>query len=286
MLYRPLYITIKHKIGLSRTVHNNILEHPGIVNMKSLWKNQLAALITELYVLLNTTSKAQKLLVLRLKAAQLRLNITECILTIDPKFIVPYSIKNNLAFNILKKSKDYLYSTTIPQGILDEWTIQGKGCPIYKWLQSWNIQIAKKQTLAMMLSKQGIYYMPQLLNGTLDKPIEWCQLLIANNKKPKGPIPILYTLLKQHLEIYIIENRTHQMLIKDDKEIETLSPTLHDSYNCNDISNPFTPLPAHIYPSIKRSKLEWIIFQRPQDKLPMYGKINKKLINGNIHITH
>ena len=137
-----------------------------------------------------------------------------------------------------------------------------------------------------MLSKQEIHYMPQLLNGKTDKPIEWCQLLMANNKKPKGPTPLLFTLLKQHLKLYITEYRTCQLMIKDDKETESQISTSQSLYSSNSITNFSTPLLKQLHLSTKRLKLEWIIFQRSQDEFPIYGKINKKLINGNIHITH
>jgi len=119
-LHRPIYTVAKHKIGLARTAHNNILEHPGLINMKSLWKNQLAALTTEFIVLLNTPLKAQRLVEARLRAAQIQLNITECILEVDSKYIVPYHLRNNFSYEVLRKCKDYLIDIKVSQHILSE----------------------------------------------------------------------------------------------------------------------------------------------------------------------
>src|SRR6516162_4852834 len=78
-LFSPVYKAAKHKLGLSSKTHNNIITHPGLVNLTSLWKNQLAAHITEFFVLINTHLRALDTTLIRLRQAQLDLNLTNCI---------------------------------------------------------------------------------------------------------------------------------------------------------------------------------------------------------------
>ncbi|GBB90255.1 hypothetical protein RclHR1_17140001 [Rhizophagus clarus] len=83
---------IKHKARLPANCHDNILLHSAQGKLKNLWRNQLAAQITEFLVALNSQTKQADILKMRLKKAQLTLNITSCILTNDLtlQFLIRY----------------------------------------------------------------------------------------------------------------------------------------------------------------------------------------------------
>jgi hypothetical protein len=82
--FRPVMKVVKHKEWLPTNCHDNILLHSAQGKLKNLWRNQIAVQITEFLVALNSQTKQADMLKMRLKKAQLMLNITTCILTINP----------------------------------------------------------------------------------------------------------------------------------------------------------------------------------------------------------
>ncbi|GBC25678.2 zinc finger BED domain-containing protein RICESLEEPER 2-like [Rhizophagus irregularis DAOM 181602=DAOM 197198] len=108
-IYKPIMKVVKHKTRLPINCHNNILLHSAQGNLKNLWRNQTAAQITEFLVALNSQSKQADMLKMRLKKAQLTLNITSCILMTDPDVTVPNKMLNNHAYNVIRKAHDYLF---------------------------------------------------------------------------------------------------------------------------------------------------------------------------------
>src|SRR3954468_7786421 len=99
---------VKHKAWLPTNCHNNILLHSAQGKLKNLWRNQIATQIMEFLVALNSQMKQADMLKMRLKKAQLTLNIMSYILMIDPDVIVPNKISNNHAYNVARKAYDYL----------------------------------------------------------------------------------------------------------------------------------------------------------------------------------
>ena len=162
-LYRPIVKTLKNKAHLPSNTQNNILTHPGTFNLRTLWDNQLAAQITELIITLNSPSPAQCTTEIRLKQAQLALNITMTIIEAEPRLIVLNKIMNNHAYGVLRKAKDYMFSIQTPHNT-DDWKIQGTGPDIRSWLS--NLQDLDRNTvnsLAGFWAKHNIFYRSQLL---------------------------------------------------------------------------------------------------------------------------
>ncbi|CAG8776233.1 21507_t:CDS:1, partial [Rhizophagus irregularis] len=52
--FKPVMQIIKHKTRLPRNCHDNILLHSAQGKLKNLWRNQVAAQITEFLVAINS----------------------------------------------------------------------------------------------------------------------------------------------------------------------------------------------------------------------------------------
>ncbi|GBB85062.1 hypothetical protein RclHR1_11630004 [Rhizophagus clarus] len=122
-IFRPVMKEVKHKTRFPSNCHDNILFYSAQGKLKNLWRNQVGAQITEFLVALNSKSKQADILKMRLKKAQLKLNITICILLMKPDVTVPNKIQNNHAYNIMRKAHDYLFKFQ-PLTESEEWEIQ------------------------------------------------------------------------------------------------------------------------------------------------------------------
>ncbi|GES77624.1 hypothetical protein GLOIN_2v1485023 [Rhizophagus clarus] len=114
---------VKHKTRLPSNCHDNIFLHSAQGKLKNLWRNQVGAQITEFLVALNSKSKQADILKMRLKKMQLKLNITTCILLIEPDVTVSNKIQNNHAYNVMRKAHDYLFKFQLLVES-EEWEVQ------------------------------------------------------------------------------------------------------------------------------------------------------------------
>ena len=66
-IQKPIWILIKNKLELARSVANSICSHIGQLNLRSIWQNQLAHHITELTLWLNQENEIEITIYFRLK---------------------------------------------------------------------------------------------------------------------------------------------------------------------------------------------------------------------------
>ena len=121
-LFRPIYAAIKRKLRLPRNAHNNILLYSAIGNVRNLWRNQIAAHITEFYIALNSHDRLALSMKIRLQTAQLRLNLTDSILTASPSIFHYFKLRDNYSYTTLRKAKLYLFNFTC-ETLKEDWKI-------------------------------------------------------------------------------------------------------------------------------------------------------------------
>ena len=100
-IQRPIWMLIKNKMELARSVANSICSHNGLFGLRSIWQNQIAHHTTELTLRLNQESSVGITTRLRLKDAQIKCKSKFSLLDSRHKFIVN-QIKNNLTYNIIQ----------------------------------------------------------------------------------------------------------------------------------------------------------------------------------------
>ena len=69
----------------------------------------MAVQITEFLVAINSQSKQADIIKMRLKKAQLILNISSCVLLMELDITVLNKMSNNHAYNVMRKAHDYLF---------------------------------------------------------------------------------------------------------------------------------------------------------------------------------
>src|SRR5947209_2693469 len=69
-IQRPIWIIIKNKMELARSVANSLCSHNGLIGLRSIWQNQVAHHFTELTLCLNQENEVETTTLLRLKDAQ------------------------------------------------------------------------------------------------------------------------------------------------------------------------------------------------------------------------
>ncbi|GBC05545.1 hypothetical protein RclHR1_06280018 [Rhizophagus clarus] len=132
-IFRPVIKEVKHKTQLPSNCHNNILHYSAQDKLKNLCRNQVGMQITEFLVALNFKSKQADILKIRLKKAQLKLNITTCILLMESDITVLNKIQNNHAYNVMRKAHDYLFKFQ-PLAESKEWEVQVIGSSVRNFI--------------------------------------------------------------------------------------------------------------------------------------------------------
>ena len=118
-------------MSLPSTAQTNIITHPGIFNITTLWQNQMEHHTTEFLIRLNDQSWASSTTEIRLRRAQLHLKMTSCILTAPTAHFVHFPPMHNLSFHILRHIKYYLFDFDNTLTTRD-WEIVGFGTSIHK----------------------------------------------------------------------------------------------------------------------------------------------------------
>ncbi|CAB4496321.1 unnamed protein product [Rhizophagus irregularis] len=187
-IYKPIMKVVKHKTQLPINCHNNILLHSAQENLKNLWRNQTAAQITEFLVALNSQSKQADMLKMRLKKAQLTLNITSCILMTDPDVTVPNKMLNNHAYNVIRKAHDYLFKIH-PLVESEEWNIPIIGLDVrnFVYQQASELQKKDKEFIIRKAAALSIHGALQLLNHDASNTITWQQICDINKRQAREP---------------------------------------------------------------------------------------------------
>ncbi|EXX66493.1 hypothetical protein RirG_123270 [Rhizophagus irregularis DAOM 197198w] len=147
----------------------------------NLWRNQTAAQITEFLVALNSQSKQADMLKMRLKKAQLTLNITSCILMTDPDVTVPNKMLNNHAYNVIRKAHDYLFKIH-PLVESEKWNIPIIGPDVrnFVYQQASELQKKDKEFIIRKAAALSIHGALQLLNHDASNTITWQQICDIN----------------------------------------------------------------------------------------------------------
>ncbi|GBB94376.1 hypothetical protein RclHR1_23430001 [Rhizophagus clarus] len=200
-IFRPVMKEVKYKTRLPSNCHDNILLHSAQGKLKNLWRNQVGAQITEFLVTLNSKSKQADILKMRLKKAQLKLNITTCILLMEPDVTVPNKIQNNYAYNVMRKAHDYLFKFQ-PLAESEEWEIQIIGPSIRNFVYQQAPKMCKKdkELIIRKAAAFSIHGVLQLVTQDASGTLTWLQICDINKRPARGRIPRWFTLLRNLIQ--------------------------------------------------------------------------------------
>lgn len=138
-MHRPFLSILKNKLKLNSRINNNILHHTGLVGATPLHQALFIARSSAFTTRLNERSWSEISTRIRLRYAQLKLGLTECILTCSPSLIVYQRLTNNFNFQTLKNMRDQLIDFTTPTDVLENWTISSGSVSILETLKSHRI---------------------------------------------------------------------------------------------------------------------------------------------------
>ncbi|EXX66343.1 hypothetical protein RirG_124710 [Rhizophagus irregularis DAOM 197198w] len=127
---------------------------------------------------------------MRLKKAQLTLNITSCILTIDLDVTVPNKMLNNHAYNVARKAHDYLFKFH-PLTESEEWNIPiiGPNVRDFVYQQAPELQKKDKELIIRKAAALSVHRILQLLNYDALNTVTWQQICDFNRRQARGRTP-------------------------------------------------------------------------------------------------
>src|SRR5688572_13740406 len=238
----PLYRLCKHAAKLLITAENNIIFHPGIIGITSLWDNYVTSHISNLYRRLNSLTSDGQTTRLRLLKGQYRENSPVQVLDME---ISDFSKRNVLANIVLYEiilSKKLDIGTTYNCSMLDSNVQKNNDIQINKIIKKYvretpNFSWQSKDQLLQSLkrvSDLGILYMSDCIINHTTIMKTWNQIQYENKYKiAKGPTPKWYKIIT---DFYAAQN-----------------------YNQNTPSYKITKFSSKRIPvSRKRTKLEWV----------------------------
>ena len=108
-IQRPIWTLIKNKIGLAKSAPNSMCSHIKILDLRTIWQNQLAHHITELAIRLNRHDEVGITTRLRLEEAQLKCMSTKSVF--NSNFAnKDIKLKYNLAFKVMCEGSNVGFS--------------------------------------------------------------------------------------------------------------------------------------------------------------------------------
>ncbi|GBC39984.2 ribonuclease H-like domain-containing protein [Rhizophagus irregularis DAOM 181602=DAOM 197198] len=270
---------VKHKARLPTSCHDNILLHFAQGKLKNLWRNQIAAQITEFLVALNSQTKQADMLKMRLKKAQLTLNIMSCILTIDPDVTVSNKMLNNHAYNVARKAHDYLFKF-YPLTESEEWNIPiiSSNVRDFIYQQAPELQKKDKELIIRKAAALSVHGILQLLNYDASNTVTWQQICDFNRRQARGrTLKWFDTLLG---------------LVQQSPQLKDLCKISVESSNSESESGMDRGISINIQaikmtkkvPSIDGRKKEFVYTQ--QDHTLVIGQIDKKGRSGRYTMQH
>ena len=267
IIFTPMTKLAKQLTQLASTAHTNIITHPGIAGIRTLWQNQLEHHAKEFTVRLNSNSWATTTTEIRLRQAQLDLKLTACILSAPIAHFLPQNLPHNLAYTILQRMKTYLYDFTLPHGSID-WNVSGPGITIRDIFLNEIHNATTEQdrsTATNMLKKYcasqslPLFYLAQITSLDNSSLFTWQQVQRSFRNHSKGATPKWFYLLKT--------------LLLDQPDTDLIKIELR-----NECYNSLTPRLPTIPISSDRRKREWISLDA-NNYSPIIGKITRKNTN-------
>ncbi|GET56608.1 reverse transcriptase family protein [Rhizophagus irregularis DAOM 181602=DAOM 197198] len=278
-IFKPVMQTIKHKTRLPSNCHDNILLHSAQGKLKNLWRNQIAAQISEFLVTINSQSKQADVVKMRLKKAQLILNITSCILLMEPDVTVLNKMPNNHAYNVMRKAHDYLFKFQ-PLTDNEEWDIPliGPNVRNFVYQQASKMHRKDKEFIIRKAASMSIYGALQLVNQDASDTVTWQQICDINKRPARGRTPQWFNSLTDiiqkapNLKNYYM---TDKAPFDSENRLENDGMYLKNAQAFR--------MPKKL-PSTDNRKKEFVHMQ--QDYTLTFGQINKKLQTGKHTIQH
>ncbi|CAB4483140.1 unnamed protein product [Rhizophagus irregularis] len=277
--FKPVMQIIKHKTRLPRNCHDNILLHSAQGKLKNLWRNQVAAQITEFLVAINSRSKQADIIKMRLKKAQLILNISSCVFLMKPDVTVSNKMSNNHAYNVMRKAHDYLFKFH-PLSDNEEWDIPliGPNVRNFVYQQALKMHTKDKELIIRKAASMSIYGALQLVNQDASDTVTWQQICDVNKRPARGKILRWFTLLAEliqkasYLKDFCMTERTP---FNSENSLKHEGSDLENAQAFRMLKKP---------PSIDNRKKEFVHMQ--QDHTLTFGQINKKHQTGKHTIQH
>ncbi|GES89835.1 ribonuclease H-like domain-containing protein [Rhizophagus clarus] len=216
---------------------------------------------------------------MRLKKAQLTLNITSCILTNDPDVTVPNKILNNHTYNVVRKAHDYFFKFH-PLTENEEWNIPIIGPSVRDFVYEQAPELVKKdkELIIRKAATLSIYGVLQLLNYDASNTITWQQICDFNKRQARGRTPKWFTIL-----LGLVQQSTQ---LKDlcKISVESLNPGSESERDRETSINIQAIKVTKETPSTDGRKKEFVYTQ--QDHTLVIGQINKKNRSGRYSIQH
>ncbi|PKC60868.1 hypothetical protein RhiirA1_444707 [Rhizophagus irregularis] len=264
---------VKHKVRLPTSCHDNILLHSAQGKLKNLWRNQIAAQITELLVALNAQTKQADMLKMRLKKVQLTLNITSCILMINPDVTVPNKMLNNHAYNMARKAHDYLFKFH-PLTESEEWNIPiiSPNMRDFIYKQAPELQKKDKELIIRKAATLSIHRILQLLNYDASNTVTCQQICDFNRRQARGRT------LKWFVTLLSLVQQSPQLKDFCKISVESVNSESKSGMDREFLINLQAIKMTKKVPSTDGRKKEFVYTQ--QDHTLVIGQINKKNQSG------
>ncbi|CAG8780194.1 20057_t:CDS:1, partial [Rhizophagus irregularis] len=138
---------------------------------------------------------------MRLKKAQLILNISSCVLLMEPDVTVPNKMPNNHAYNVMRKAYDYLFKFH-PLSDNEEWDIPLIGLNVrnFVYQQAPKMHTKDKELIIRKAASMSIYGALQLVNQDASDTVTWQQICDVNKRPARGKILRWFTLLAELIQ--------------------------------------------------------------------------------------
>jgi exonuclease III/ribonuclease HI len=270
-LHNKFIRLIKNKMRIAANANNNIFNHQGLVGATALYQQLRSAQFAEFIIRINSHDWDGISTRIILRKTQLRLGLTECILTIDPTKILKCTRPKNFSFEILKAMRDQLFefnSSTHTQS----WHIPSMGPTIHDIINNHSIVPQQLNNATNTLSRERainnyvdrpdsqlfLIFLCQLLCNNSSSLLSWTQIKHVLNISLKGPSPLYFRFLEQ----FIMIDTTGQRNI-------VLNSSIALNNNC--MVTYYIPKP----PTTDGRRKEWVLVI--QNDFEYIGKIEKKI---------
>ncbi len=296
---------LKNRFHLPITANDNILFHKGLIGIKHLWDNYKEYHITSLIQRLNSDKKDGIVTEIRLRRAQLMLNLTEPIWQTNRDIPIDmHLIKHNIAIT------EFIAGHSIDMGIMCinqeiNFKMEGSGITSREAIMSYidNMKSERQNPFnkeehckilnkihnlkksLVKLSERGIFYVNDIISPDGQQVLTWNQTNTLTGIGPKkGATPKCYLALQEcakdiceYAKHHNSNNSQHQkLLVPEDQKIqETVESTL---------ANIPSFLPKLKKLSNKKNKQEFMFFFNKEQSY--FGRAKKKTNAGFIFCEH
>ncbi len=179
-IQRPIWTLIKNKLGLAKSAPNSMCIHRRILDIRTIWQNQLAHHITELTIRINKEDEVGITTRARIREAQLKSMYLDNILSSSEK-LEDVKIKHNLALKVIAEAKKIGFS--FQESSSYEVKIDIEGISLLSILDK------KEANNYRNNNNMNIFILEQLITRKGNKLLTWQQAKLIRSSKSRGRKP-------------------------------------------------------------------------------------------------